>query len=33
MGLPKLKTKNALTAEEYLAFERDSDNRHEFMDG
>ena len=33
MGLPKLKTKNTLTAEEYLAFERDSDSRHEFLDG
>ncbi len=33
MGLPKLKTKNALTAEAYLAFERDSESRHEFVDG
>ncbi len=33
MGLPKLKTKNALSVEEYLAFERDSDIRHEFFDG
>lgn len=33
MGLPKLKTKNPLTAEEYLAFERDADVRHEFLDG
>lgn len=33
MGLPKLKTKNTVTAEEYLAFERDSDSRHEFLDG
>ena len=33
MSLPKLKTKKVLTAEEYLAFERDADIRHEFLDG
>ncbi len=33
MGLPKLKTKKTVTAEEYLAFERDSESRHEFLDG
>ena len=33
MGLPKLKTKNALTAEEYLAFEREAEVRHEYLDG
>lgn len=33
MGLPKLKIRNTFTAEDYLAFERDADVRHEFVDG
>lgn len=33
MGLAKLKTQTNFTPEEYLAFERKSDLRHEFIDG
>ena len=33
MGLPKLKTKHALSVEEYLEFERTADVRHEFLNG
>lgn len=33
MGLAKLKTQTNFTPEEYLAFERESDSRHEFLDG
>ena len=33
MGLAKLKTRKIYTPEEYLEFERESDSRHEFLDG
>lgn len=33
MGLAKLKTQSHFTPEEYLNFERESDSRHEFLDG
>ncbi len=33
MGLAKVKTATVLTPEDYLNFERESDERHEFIDG
>ena len=33
MGLAKLKTQSVYTPEDYLEFERESDSRHEFLDG
>ena len=33
MGLAKLKRESLLTPEDYLIFERESDSRHEFLDG
>lgn len=33
MGLAKLKTAAVFTPEDYLTFERESDSRHEFLDG
>lgn len=33
MGLAKLKTAKLFTPEDYLEFERESDSRHEFLDG
>lgn len=33
MGLAKLKTVHVASPEEYLEFERESENRHEFLDG
>lgn len=33
MGLAKVKTKSLFTPEDYLNFERQSDSRHEFIDG
>ncbi|MCY7348665.1 MAG: Uma2 family endonuclease [Pyrinomonadaceae bacterium] len=33
MGLAKLKTADVSTPEDYLTFERESDSRHEFLDG
>lgn len=33
MGLAKLKTKTAVAPEDYLKFERESAERHEFLDG
>lgn len=33
MGLPKLKSERGYSSEEYLKFERESDARHEFLDG
>ena len=33
MGLAKLKTQTTFTPEDYLIFERESDLRHEFLDG
>ena len=33
MGLAKLKTESRLTPEDYLIFERESDSRHDYIDG
>ncbi len=33
MGLAKLKTERRFSPEEYLAFEREGDTRHEYLDG
>lgn len=33
MGLAKLKTESLYTPEDYLIFERESESRHEFLDG
>ena len=33
MGLAKLKTASLLTPEDYLIFERESDSRHDYIDG